>query len=667
METKRYFKIFTPKTGFYLWVIFILILVVAYLDWKFAVPGLLLFTGLVFYFFKSSYTRKQEITKYIENLNFNIDTVTKNTLLNFPMPFVVVELGGKIIWYNSYFREIFDEEDILEESINTLVKGLDTKEFKKEAISISKEVLIGNKTYLLLGNYIQVEKKVNSSGYILFIYLIDRTEYVELKERYNDEKVAVSLIVIDNYDDLMQSMDDSKRPYMLAEIDKRIVDWMSFTNGIIKKFERDKYLFVFEKKYLKEIQEKKFEILDIVKEIDIGNKLPVTLSLGIGLNGQSFIESFKFAAFSLDIALGRGGDQVALKAGEEIEFFGGKTKEYEKKTRVKARVVALALRELIDQASDVMIMGHINCDLDSLGAALGLYRIAKNRQRNSHIVLNNSNSTIDYFVEKINQDDQYEEVFINSWEAVNKITKNTLLIVVDTNKPSITESPELLTQTKNIVVIDHHRRSADAINNIVLAYQETYASSTCEMVTEILQYVEENIKLSLIESAALYAGILMDTKKFAYKTGVRTFEAAAFLRRQGAETNSIKHVFQYDLDTFIKISGIVKKSEVIYENIALSVAEKDAKNIQLIAAQAADQLLGLTGIAAAFVLGYSGHDVFISGRSLGDINVQVILEKLGGGGHYTVAGAKISGTTAEDVMERLKTAIAEYLEDNKEV
>lgn len=474
-------------------------------------------------------------------------------------------------------------------------------------------------------------------------------------------------MVIDNYDDLMQSLEDSKRPQLMAEIEKKITSWMSYTGGVLKKFERDKYLFIFPFKYMKQLEEKRFEVLETVKEINIGNKIPVTLSIGIGINSQSMAEDMQNSYASIDIALGRGGDHVVIKDGDNFRFFGGRNRELEKRTRVKARVIAYALRELIDQAPSVLIMGHENADIDCLGAALGLYRIVKDRDKRVNIVLNHSNDNLDLIINKLAKEPEYNNLFVSRNEALDIITKKTLLIVVDTHRPGFTETPELLRMTDQVVVIDHHRRGADFIQDAVLTYQETYASSTCELVTEILQYIEDKVRLTSIEIEALYAGIVVDTKNFIFKTGVRTFEAASYLRRQGVDTVSVKQLFQNDLKTYITISNIVRDAEVAYDNIAISVCPSNIRNAQLIAAQAADQLLSLSGLVAAFVLSYHDGEVVISGRSLGEINVQMILEKLGGGGHLTVAGAQIENVSIEEARNMLKTAIYEYIDSlNKE-
>ncbi len=365
---------------------------------------------------------------------------------------------------------MFQGEHLLEKTINAFVDGLHPGELLSENKNISKQIVINEKSYNVLGNFVKMDNEPEES-YILLLYFIENTEIVDLKKRYNEEKVAIGSIIIDNYDELMQSMDDAARPQMLAEIDKKVVQWMGFTSGVLKKYERDKYLFVFEYKYLKEMEDKKFEVLDTVKEINLGNKIPVTLSIGFGINGKSILDNFYSAGACLDIALGRGGDQVVIKNCDKFSFYGGRTRELEKRTRVKARVIAYALRELMDQANEVLIMGHQNPDIDALGSALGLYRIAKSRNKNAFIVLSKSNPSIDSLVARIQKNTEYDGIFLNYEDALDRVDAKTLLIVVDTFKPGFTEMPELLEHTGQVVVIDHHRKGADFIQDTVLTYQ----------------------------------------------------------------------------------------------------------------------------------------------------------------------------------------------------
>lgn len=666
-DNKKFSGIFVPRASFYLWVIFVLVVIICIFNIWVAIPGYVLLIFLVYYNFRSSHYRQNEITKYIENLALNIDTATKETLLNFPMPLVIVELDGTIIWYNSSFRQIFEGEDLLEKTIGSFCEDLQPSKFIGETPNICLDTIIKDRYFNVLGNVIKAETKEETESYMAILYFIDNTELVDVKKKYSDEKAAIGLLVIDNYDDIMQSTEDGGRPQLLAEIDRRILQWMEYTGGIVRKFERERYLFLFENKYLKEFEEKKFEILDTVKEINAGNKIPVTLSIGFGTNGKTFTENFQFATACIDIALGRGGDHVVIRNGDNFSFFGGKTRELEKRTKVKARVIAYAIRELIDQSPEVMIMGHENPDIDSLGSALGISRIVRNRGKNAFIVLNKSNTTIEGMIAKIEKCEEYGGIFLNRMEALDKISKKTLLVVVDTHRPSFTECPELLKYTDQIVVIDHHRRGADFIQDAALTYQETYASSTSELVTELLQYVEEKIKLTPVEAEALYAGIVVDTKNFSFKTGVRTFEAAAFLRRQGVDTISVKQLFQNDLESYVAVSDVIKNGEIINESIAISVCPPATKTPQLIAAQSADAFLGLSGIVAAFVLCEVNDEIYISGRSLGDINVQMILEKLGGGGHLTGAGAKLVDISIIDAKEKLKYAIIEYINETNKV
>lgn len=669
MDSKKILGLLTPRASVHIWIILLLTIVIAVLDWRVAIPCFVLFAFLTYYDIRASYKRKAEISSFIENLNFNIDTATRDTLMNFPMPLVITELDGSIIWYNSTFEDISGQGAVFEETVKSIVKDLKNNELlpenlKKNHTGISKQIDMNGRHYNVLCSIARRDpSQKQTADYMLILYFLDMTELIDLRRTYSDERTIAAIFVIDNYDDLMQSMDDPVKPQVLAEIDKRMVQWVSFANGIIKKFERDKYLFIFEQRYMKELEDKKFEILDTIKEISMGNKLPVTLSLGFGLGGKTLSENLRFAAASIDLALGRGGDQVVLKNGESFSFFGGRTRELEKRTKVKARVIAYALRELIDQADKVFIMGHENSDIDSMGASLGLYRVVRSRDRDAYIVLNRFNPTIESLISRIQESDEYDSLFINKSEALELADNKTLIIVVDTHRKSFTEVPELIGNGRQVVIIDHHRRGADYIQDTALTYQETYASSTCELVTEVIQYIDDKLKLTQLEAEALYAGIVVDTKSFTFKTGVRTFEAASYLRRQGVDTVAVKQLFQNDIQTYINISSVVRDAELLDNEIAISVCAPPVNNPQLIAAKAADELLNLSGIKAAFVLCDVGDEIWISGRSLGDINVQMILEKLGGGGHLSVAGAQLEGMDINDAKEKLKYAIMEYAKE----
>jgi c-di-AMP phosphodiesterase-like protein len=669
MDSKKILGLLIPRASIHICIILLLTIVIAVLNWQVAIPCFVLFACLTYYDIRFNYKRKAEISSFIENLNINIDTATKDTLINFPMPLVITELDGSIIWYNSTFGDIADQRGIFEETVKSIVNDLKKNELQPDKIKnnhtgISKQIDMNGHHYNVLCSIARRDPSPNTAtAYMLILYFLDTTELTNLKKTYADERTVAGIFVIDNYDDLMQSMDDPIRPQVLAEIDKRIVQWVSFTNGIIKKFERDKYLFVFEQKYMKDLEDKRFEILDTIKEINMGNKLPVTLSLGFGLGGKTLADNLRYAAASIDLALGRGGDQVVLKNGESFSFFGGRTRELEKRTKVKARVIAYALRELIDQADNVFIMGHENADTDSMGASLGLYRVVRSRNKDAYIVLNKLNPTIESLISMVRKCEEYDGVFINKSEALELANPKTLLIIVDTHRKSFTEVPELVGSGRQTVIIDHHRRGADYIQDTALTYQETYASSTCELVTEVIQYIDDRLKLTQLEAEALYAGIVVDTKSFTFKTGVRTFEAASYLRRQGVDTVAVKQLFQNDIQTYNNISAVVRNAELLDNGIAISECASSVKNPQLIAAKAADELLNLSGINAAFVLCNVGDEIWISGRSLGDINVQMILEKLGGGGHLSVAGAQLGGSDINDAKEKLKYAIMDYTKE----
>ncbi|HHV95867.1 MAG TPA: phosphoesterase [Clostridiaceae bacterium] len=665
MDNRKLSRLLMPRTSFYIWVILVLLVIITILEWQIGVVGYIFFFVLLFYNFRVNYKRQRDIIKYIENLTFNIDSASKDTLLNFPMPLVVAELDGTIIWYNQKFKNMFKGQELLKNTVSTLVNEIRANGFKNKNIEykIFKEVVINGTNYRVLGNFVKHQGRRKSSEYILLLYFIDITDFVELRTKYYEEKPVCGIVAIDNYDELMQSLENYTQAQLLAEIDKVIVQNFTFTNGILKKYERDKYLLVFKYKYVKELEERKFDILDVIKEINAGNKIPVTLSIGFGINNGDYKDNMAAARAALDLALGRGGDQVVIKEGDNFRFYGGRTRELEKRTRVRARVIAYALRELIDQSSQVIIMGHENPDVDVMGAALGVFRIAKSRNKDAYIVLSQSNPSIDTIMERIRKSGAYEGVFIGKDEAQTRINKKTLLVIVDTYRAKYTEYPELLKYTNQIVVIDHHRRGADFIKETTLTYQEIYASSTSEMVVEIIQYVDSNIKLSPVEREALYAGIVVDTKGFTFKTGVRTFEAASFLKKQGVDPLSVKQLFQNDLSTFMNISITVGNAEMVWDGIAISVCPSNIKNAQLIAARAADEILNLSGIKGAFVLCEINNGVAVSARSFGDINVQMILEKLGGGGHQTVAGAQLQNISVEEAKEKLKYAIIEYIKE----
>ena len=595
-------------------------------------------------------------------MTLDVDKAAQSTIINSPFPLVVVETSGDIIWKSSNFIKEFANIDI-GSYLSDIIKELRLKianNASSKNPAIYESISIGEKTYKIIAEYVKSKEKGNKSEYLATIYFLDETGYVNLLKEHNDSKTCIGIIVIDNYEELMQRATEEEKLRITSEAEKSIFGWVSKYNGLSIKSERDTYVCILDQCHIEKIKDEKFEILDEIKEIKTEDNIQTTLSIAISEEGSSNLDKYKSAKAVIDIALGRGGDQAIIKQNGKYFFFGGRTQEVEKRTRVKARIVAQALEELVSGSSNVIIMGHTNSDIDAMGSAMGLYRFVESIGKEVYIVSETSGTSLDTFIRDLNELDTYSGVLIDKSTALSKINSDTLLIIVDTDKKNYVEVPELLNRTDKIAVIDHHRRGTDYIENAILTFHEVYASSACELVTEIVEYSERNIKLSTFEVEALYAGIMMDTKNFTFKTGVRTFEAAAFLRKCGVDIIKVKKWFQSDLETYNKISDIVAKSEIINDNIAISVYSKEDPDANITCAKAADELLTISNITASFVIGKLGDRICISGRSIGDINVQLILEKLGGGGHITVAGAQIEGMTEEEVKQELINRINEY-------
>ncbi|MFR5682821.1 MAG: DHH family phosphoesterase, partial [Clostridia bacterium] len=542
---------------------------------------------------------------------------------------------------------------------------IDIENNQEDKKQITRDITIDDKTYRVLGEYVkskQNEKK-KQVEYMLMLYFLDMTKYVELLENYQGSQTCVGIMMVDNYEELMQRIPNEERPGIIAQIEKTIYDWSKDTQGLMIKSDRDTFVYVFDQKYLKQMEEEKFHILDAIKEIHMPEKIQATLSIAVSTEGDSNYEKYKSALASADIVLGRGGDQAVVRNNGKYQFFGGRAQEVEKRTKVKARIVSNALEELMTDAKNVLIMGHTNGDIDSMGASMGIYRLARTLDKEAYIVNNTTGISLDSFMETAKKEKEYQDAIIDKSEALAKVSPDTLLIIVDTHKRNYVEVPELLEETSKIVVIDHHRRAADYIEEAMLTFHEVYASSASELVTELLQYSEKEIKLSELEAESLYAGIMVDTKNFTFKTGVRTFEAAAYLRRCGVDIIKVKKWFQSDLETYNKIAEIVNKTEIVNETIGISIYDEEDKDANIICAKAADELLTISDITASFVIGKLGDKVCISGRSIGDINVQVILEKLGGGGHITLAGAQVEGMDTNEVKQELINRINEYFSE----
>ncbi|OJV62945.1 MAG: phosphoesterase [Clostridiales bacterium 38-18] len=650
---------FKETVNLYLVVIALLVIGLAFYNPLLGIIGAFILISLIIYNWLSDRNKSRKWRKYVEALSTNIDNAARYAVFNLPVPLVVIDIDGKINWYNSKFTDMVSEKSVMGKGIVNLIPALNLEAFK---LSENQEaVRIGDRTYDVYANMVNLEDD-NPQNLVIMLYWFDVTPLTDLQMRYEEEKPVLALINVDNFEDVMNETKEEKIPFLTSEIEKRVNLWATRMNGMIKRYQKDKYIVIFEAKYLENLEAKKFAILDDVREIDVGNKIPATLSIGIGYNGNTpaLIEEDAYAC--LELALGRGGDQAVIRRNNTFEFYGGKTKAVEKRNRVKARVIAHGFQTLIDESSKVIVMGHKSPDMDSFGAAIGIYRSVINRGKEAAIVLNEINEGIETVYGTVKDKDIYQ--FVDSLQALEMQDEKTLVVVVDTHKPSLTECPDLIESATRVVLIDHHRRSTEFIDKAVLKYMEPYASSTSELVTEILQYMENKPRIEREEADALLAGITVDTKNFSLKTGVRTFDAAAYLRRQGADTIRVRQLFQDDLETFIEKASIVRTAIRHRESIAISSSDVQSDSIQLIAAQAADDLLDIKGINASFVIAQKlDGTVFISGRSLGDVNVQIILEKLGGGGHLEVAGAQFKDANIEEVKQKLIESIDQYYEE----
>ena len=636
---------------------------------KLIITSIIVYLAIVGYTYYANRKRKSEISETLQDLTLTVDSAAKTSLINSPFPLIIMETDGNIIWKSSKFNSEFMDVDInsyMNDLSIELRSDIESREDKKNR-DIVRQITIGNRIYKIIGRYVDFKNKdrdkKGKKEYMIILHFIDDTENVKLQKEYKDSKSCVGIIMVDNYEETIRGLDASEKPIVTAEIDKKMYDWASLTNGVLIKSDRDRYVYLFEQRYLETLKEDKFSILDKIKEIDTKEKVQFTLSIAVSNEGLTDKQKYESAQGAMDVVLGRGGDQAVIRENEIYKFFGGRAEEVEKRTKVKARVVAHALENLIKESKKVMIMGHNNPDMDSIGSCMGIYRLAKTLDTNAYIVSSEDVPALKAFNKELEKDSEYEDVIINKEVAMENVDEDTLLVVVDTHKVNYVDAPELLKEVKKIVIVDHHRRSADYIENATLMFQEVYASSAAELVTELLQYAETKINLKTIEAESLYAGIMMDTKNFTFKTGVRTFEAAAYLRRCGVDIIRVKKWFQSDLKSFNTIADIVKRADIVNTTIAISIYDKTSKEASLICAKAADELLTISDITASFVLGNTGEKICISGRSIGDINVQVILEKLGGGGHITLAGAQVEGMTIEETKQELINRINEYFSE----
>ncbi|WP_238919009.1 DHH family phosphoesterase [Clostridium sp. YIM B02555] len=598
----------------------------------------------------------QQLNYYWKKENDNnefiksIDKGISDNALKSIYPVALIEEDGKLVWYNNLFKTLKSNEEESEKNILSIIRGLNLEEFLKHGSSLHQRINIKDKLYDVYANLIETKDKKH-------LYILSFNDITKLID-YETTKESIMLIEVDNFTEVLDKTDDNNRPLLVAEIERKINAYANNLNAMIKRYDTNKYVLSIQDKYIEDEIKQKFKIIEEFSKIDKGNSIEITLSIGIGKGGMSPLENYNNANIAKELALGRGGDQAVVKTNDEIKFFGGNTKEIEKRTKVKARVIARALSELIYESSKVYIIGHKNPDMDCFGAAVGLTSVVKQLGKNCNIVLNNDNSAIEYYLSKLQKESKYDGVFLSAEDARNDLDSKTLIIIVDVHNKGYIADLELVEKAERKVIIDHHRRSTDMIECDILNYIEVYASSTSEMVTEIIQYIVNKPNLTRLEAEGLLAGIFMDTKGFSFKTGVRTFEAASFLKSLGADPIEIKKMFTDDLEDYLLIAETIRTAEV-NENVAIAVTPRNINTV--IIAKAADELLNISGIHVSFVLGEVNDDVYISGRSVGEINVQVVLEALGGGGHMNIAGVKIANKTIDEVICELKEAMKKYL------
>lgn len=601
-------------------------------------------------------------------------TVQKQLLNDFEIPYALLDYNSRFLWMNEKFTEITGKEKNYHKSVTTVFPSLTKDILQKSEALESINVMLDDRNYRISMKRIYFDTVTKDSSivaindndeYLTAIYLFDETELNRYIKENEEQKLVAGLVYIDNYEEALDSIEDVKRSLLIALVDRKVNKYFTEIDALVRKIEKDKYFVVFKYKYLEQLSADKFKLIEDVKSIKVGNEMAITLSIGVGAGGISYTQNYEYARMGIDLALGRGGDQVVVKEGEEVTYYGGKAKQVERNTRVKARVKAHALREIIESREHVVIMGHAISDVDSLGAAIGVYCAARVLGKKAQIVLNEVTTSLRPLVECFTEEKGYPaDLFIKNEEALLITNKNTLVMVVDTNRPSYTECPELLKRTDTICVFDHHRQNSEVIENPVLSYIEPYASSACEMIAEVLQYFSENIKLEPSEADCIYAGILIDTNNFMTKTGVRTFEAAAYLRRAGAEVTRVRKTLRNDMAAYKARAEAVRHAEVYRGSFAISVCPAD--NIEsptIVGAQAANELLNIVGIKASFVLTEYQGKIYISSRSIDEINVQLIMERVGGGGHLNVAGAQLTNCTIQEAKRIIQDTIDEMLEE----
>lgn len=616
------------------------------------------------------YSRKRVLGGLVE-FSAEYAWIQKQLLTEMALPYALADDDGRIVWMNQAFQDIIAREKGARKNLISLFPEVTKTDLAVDNETAQVHTSFGEYKFRLdlqpifvSGTEEEDIEALVSRQKLLAVYLFDETENLRYHQEITDERMVAGLIYLDNYDEALESVEEVRRSLLTALIDRKINKAIGSIEGVVKKLEKDKYFFTIKQKYMEQLEEERFSILEEVKAVNIGNEMAVTLSIGIGMGGDSYSQNYDFARAAIDMALGRGGDQAVVKNGSRIQYYGGKSQQLEKATRVKARVKAHALRELVETKDRLLIMGHQMSDIDSFGAAIGIYRIAVALNKKAHIVINQVTSSVQPMMDRFLDNPEYpEDLFLKGPQAAELVDNNTMLVVVDVNRPSITDAPELLKMVKTIVVLDHHRQSSEVITNAVLSYVEPYASSTCEMVAEVLQYIADGIRIKPAEADTMYAGIVIDTNNFTNQTGVRTFEAAAYLRRSGADVTRVRKLFRDDMADYKAKAYTITSAEVYRDSFSIGVCPAEGLHSPtIVGAQAANELLEIKGIKASVVLTEYQNTIYVSARSIDEVNVQVMMEQLGGGGHRTIAGAQLKDGTIEDAKRRVKEVIDQMLQ-----
>ncbi len=630
--------------------------------------GYIMSAGILIYFSIALilyFKNKHAVVNDMVSFATQYGQVQKQLLRDLEVPYALLDEEGRIIWTNEAFEQTFHIKRGYRKTIMSLLPDVHKEALPGIESETEMMATFEESDFRISMKKVDMQMALESSAlldvvnlesFLIAFFMFDETKINRLQREIDDMQLCTGLIYIDNYDEALESVEDVRRSLLVALVDRKINKYLAATDALVKKLDKDKYLVAIQKRHLKGLMERRFDLLEDVKTVNIGNEISVTLSAGFGLETGSYQTNYEYARTAIDLALGRGGDQVVVKTPEDITYYGGKSQMAEKTTRVKARVKAHALREIIESSDRIIVMGHKNTDVDSFGAAIGIFRAAKTFEKKAHIVVNEVTNSIRPLMDEIRSDGDYaDDLFLNSTRALEVADQTTALIVVDVNKPSFTECKELLGKCASIVVLDHHRQGTEKIQNATLSYIEPYASSASEMVAEILQYIHDNVKLRAAEADCIYSGIMIDTNNFTAKTGVRTFEAAAYLRRNGADVTRVRKMFRNDMEDYKARAEAVRNAEVVLGSYAVSVSAPGSvsETPTIIGAQAANELLNIIGIKASFVLTEYQGEIYISARSIDEMNVQLVMEKLGGGGHMNIAGAQLKEMSIEEAKELL--------------